>query len=73
MRAPVPTNRFSQNFGFYDLRSGECCDITIIRQWDNVEMPIFPKYEWERAIYLQYSYITPLSRLICGVDPMISP
>ena len=35
----------SQNSGFGDLRPGVCCDLTIIRQWENVEMAFIPKVQ----------------------------
>ena len=52
IRASVSTKLASQNFGFGDLRSVQCYDLTIIRQWENVEMPLFLKNEWKPVIYL---------------------
>ena len=42
-RTSVPTKDTSQNSGFGDLRSGQCCNFEIIRQRENIEMPFVPK------------------------------
>ena len=44
MRASVPTQRMGQNFGFGDMGSGQCCGVTIIRQWQTVEMLFIPEF-----------------------------
>ena len=49
----IPTKRISRNFDFGDPMSGQFWDLTIIRQWENVHMPLFRKYEWQRAIYVK--------------------
>ena len=33
----------TSEFDFGDLRSGQFCDLTMIRQWENVQMPFIPK------------------------------
>ena len=40
INAPVPTKRISRNFDLGDLRSGQFWELTIIRQLDNVQMPL---------------------------------
>ena len=42
IRVSIRTKRKAQNFGFGDLRSSQCCDLTIIRQWENLEMLFIP-------------------------------
>ena len=41
--ASVPTKRMSQKFDFSDLSSDQCCDLTIIRLRENVQMPFIPR------------------------------
>ena len=43
IRVSVPTTRLSRNFDINDLRSGPFSCHTIIRQWENVQMPFIPK------------------------------
>ena len=62
VRVSVPTKHICQNFGFGDLRSGQCCDLAIIQESENVEMPFIPKLR-VGGCYISrptYSYIRPL-------------
>ena len=43
IRASVPTKRMSRKFDFSDLRSGQCCNLTIIRLRENVQMPFIQR------------------------------
>ena len=73
-RTSFPTKHISPNFVFGDQRSGQWCDLTFIRQWENVEMPFIPKIRlW--ACYLSRDIlILHHSRWpICSIDPMTSP
>ena len=62
--APSPVNKgistYKTNvseFDFKDLRSGEFCDLTIIRQLENVQIPLFGMYEWEYAMYFPHDFL----------------
>ena len=45
IKASIPTKRLSRNFDFVDLRSGQFWDLTIISQWENIQMPFSRKCE----------------------------
>ena len=70
------TKRIYQNFGFGDLRSGQCCDLTIIRQGKNVLMLFTPKVTTRNVLFISiYSNVYLLGHSqwpICSFDPMIS-
>ena len=42
IKVSAPTKCISLNFDLGDLRSGQFWDLTIIRQWENVQTPFFP-------------------------------
>ena len=43
IEAPAPVRRISRNHDFSDLRSCRPSDLTIIGQWENVQMLFIPK------------------------------
>ena len=53
----------SQNIDFVDMRSGQCCDLNIIRQTENFEMPFIPKARMG-ACYLSQDIHIPVIRLL---------
>ena len=72
IRASVPTRSISQNFGFGDLGSVQCCDLTIIRQWQNVEMPFIPKLRVGACHLSPDIPILSHSRYAVGIDTSTS-
>ena len=42
MRLSGPTKRISQNFFIDGLRSGQFCDLPIIRQWEKIKAFVYP-------------------------------
>ena len=50
-----------RNFDVGDLRSRQNFDLTIKRQWENVQMPFIRKQVWEHTNYLTIFFIRPLS------------
>ena len=51
----------SRNFDFGDLRWGQFCDLTIMTECKNAQMPFFQKYVWGMLIIPMFYYIRPLS------------
>ena len=40
---PAPVKRLSRYFDFSDVRSGQPSDLTVIGQWENLQMLFIPK------------------------------
>ena len=74
IRAAVPTTLISRNFDFGDLRSGQFCDFTIIRQWEMFICRFFPKVR-VGTCYLSQDIATlgPSRWPACSFEPMTSP
>ena len=62
IRASVLTKRKPRNFDFGDMRSGQFCNFTIIRQCEDVQMPFIPKVCTSGSMLgiSRFSYIGPL-------------
>ena len=64
--ASASTKRTSWNFDFGDLRSGQFCDLAIIRQVENVQLFFIPKVREYHANYLKI-----VSRQTTLEDPFV--